>query len=115
MVDDPARDRWTSYRSTALGQSNKRLTLHAVYEPLGTTARGRQSADPALFPASLDPAAFDNIRVALNRNQPSGRRQFTPKIAELNAERGEARPRSRARKETRAPPVRQERLSAREL
>ena len=103
MVDDPAHYRWTRYRSNALGQSNERLTPHPVYHALGATAQARQSAYRALFRASLDQAAIDDIRLALNQNQPLGNNQFTARIAQMTGERRRARPRGRPRKEARVP------------
>jgi putative transposase len=97
MVDDPAHYRWTSYRSNALGQVNERLTPHPLYLALGMTGKDRQSAYRALFRASLDQAAIDDIRLALNQNQPLGDSRFTARIAELTGERREARPRGRPR------------------
>ena len=101
MVDDPAHYRWTSYRSTALGQPNERLTSHPVYLALSGNDQDPQAAYRALFRASLDQAAIDDIRLALNQSQPLGGSRFTAKIERLTGERREARPRGRPRKEGR--------------
>lgn len=100
MVDDPAHYRWTSYRSNALGQVNERLTPHPVYLALGTADKDRLNAYRALFRASLDQAAIDDIRLALNQNQPLGDNRFVARIARITGERREARPRGRPRKVT---------------
>lgn len=102
MVDDPAHYRWTSYRNNALGQANERLTAHPVFLTLGVNEKDRQSAYRALFRASLDQVAIDDIRLALNQNQPLGTSRFMAAIAQMNGERREARPRGRPRKETAA-------------
>ena len=99
MVDDPAHYRWTSYRSNALGQPNERLTSHPVYLALSGNDQDPQAAYRALFRASLDQAAIDDIRLALNQSQPLGGSRFTAKIERLTGERREARPRGRPRKE----------------
>ena len=102
MVDDPAHYRWTSYRSNALGEENERLTPHSMFLALGRNKQDRQSAYRALFRASLDQAAIDDIRLALNQSQPLGRSAFTARIEQLTGERREARPRGRPRKEATA-------------
>ncbi len=100
MVDDPAHYRWNSYRSNALGRVNERLTPHPVLLALGANEKDRQDAYRALFRASLDQDAIDDIRLALNQNQPLGNSRFTATIAQVTGERREARPRGRPRKET---------------
>lgn len=98
MVDDPAHYRWTSYRSNALGQANERLTPHPLYLALGRSDTDRLNAYRALFRASLDQAAIDDIRLALNQNQPLGNHRFMTSIERATGERREARPRGRPRK-----------------
>lgn len=97
MVEDPAHYRWTSYRSNALAQADARLTPHAVYLALGTTARQRHAAYRALFRTQLDSAAIDGIRLALNQSQPLGNGRFLARIEKLTGERREARPLGRPR------------------
>ena len=98
MVDDPAHYRWTSYRSNALGQTNERLTAHPVFLALGREDSDRQTRYRELFRSSLDEMAIDDIRLALNQNQPLGDNRFTARIEEVTGERREARPRGRPRK-----------------
>jgi putative transposase len=95
MVDDPAHYRWTSYRHNGLGQTDSRITEHALYQSLAATSKGRQSAYRQLFRAALDQDAIDDIRLALNQNQPLGTSRFYAKIERLTGERREARPRGR--------------------
>jgi putative transposase len=99
MVDDPAHYRWTSYRANALGQASEGLTPHPLYLALGPDADERQAAYRALFRAQLDAAAIDDLRLALNQNQPVGNARFLARIARAMGERREARPRGRPRAE----------------
>ena len=97
LVDDPAHYRWTSYRANALGQDNPRLTPHPIYLALGRDDKQRQAAYRALFRTPLDKAAIDDIRLALNQNQPLGNQRFYARIEKLTGERREAKPRGRPR------------------
>lgn len=97
MVEDPAHYRWTSYRANALGQPDERLTPHPLYLALGRTTQERQAAYRALFRAQLERAAIDDIRLALNQNQPLGNARFHARIEKLTGTRREARPRGRPR------------------
>ena len=97
MVDDPAHYRWTSYRANALGQVDDRLTPHALYMAMGRSDKARQAAYRELFHAHLDTAAVDDIRLALNQNQPLGNERFYTKIEKMTGIRREAKPRGRPR------------------
>jgi putative transposase len=103
MVDDPAHYRWTSYRANGLGQVDSRLAPHSVYLELGSTDKQRQSAYRDLFRHHLDKAAIDDIRLALNQNQPLGNSRFLARIERMTGIRREARPRGRPRLEDVAP------------
>ena len=97
MVDDPAHYRWTSYRHNALGQTNPYLTPHPLYQALGRDDKARQAAYRELFRAQLDRKAIDDIRLALNQNQPLGNSRFYARIEKLTGQRREAKPRGRPR------------------
>lgn len=97
MVDDPAHYRWTSYHHNALGQANPTLAPHPLYLALGQSDKERQAAYRALFRAQLDKAAIDDIRLALNQNQPLGNSRFYDKIEAMTGQRREAKPRGRPR------------------
>jgi putative transposase len=99
MVDDPAHYRWSSYRHNALGQPDSRLTGHPVYAAMATSDKARQAAYRALFRAELDSDAIDDIRLALNQNQPLGSNRFLRQIEKRLGERRVARPRGRPRLE----------------
>jgi putative transposase len=95
MVEDPAHYRWTSYRHNALGQTDSRITPHPLYMAMATTDKSRQAAYRALFRSSLDDEAIDDIRLAINQNQPLGNSRFYSQIEKRLGERREARPRGR--------------------
>ena len=97
LVDDPAHYRWTSYRANGLGQADARLTPHAVYLALGATDVVRRRVYRDLFRSEPDAAAVDDIRLALNQNQPLGDSRFYARVARAAGERREARPRGRPR------------------
>jgi putative transposase len=99
MVDDPAHYRWSSYRSNALGQSDPRLTPHPLYQALGRTDKERQLFYRKLFRAELDREAIDDIRLALNQNQPMGNERFHARIEKMTGIRRQAKPRGRPRLE----------------
>ena len=100
MVEDPAHYRWTSYRHNALGATDRRITPHVLYQSLGQTDKSRQAAYRALFRAELEGAAMDDIRLALNQNQPLGNARFYARIEKATGVRREARQRGRPRLET---------------
>ena len=54
----------------------------AVFLALAANDKHRQGAYRALFRASLDQAVIDDIRPALNQNQPLSNSRFMTKIAE---------------------------------
>ena len=91
-MDDPAHYRWDSCRHNALGQPDARLAAHPVCNAL-TTSGSRQAAHRALFRAELDADSIDDIRLALNQNQPLGSNRFHTEIEKKLGQRREARPR----------------------
>jgi putative transposase len=97
MVEDPAHYRWSSYRANGLGQPDARLKPHSLYQALGRTDPERQVAYRALFRAHLDRDAIDDIRLALNQNQPLGNEQFYAKIEQRTGVRRETKPHGRPR------------------
>jgi putative transposase len=72
-----------------------RIAPHPLYAALDSTDKARQSAYRALFRAELDQAPIDDMRLALNQDQPLGTSRFYAKIQRLTGERREARPRGR--------------------
>jgi putative transposase len=102
MVEDPVHYRWSSYRTHAHGQPSAILTPHALYLALAREPVERQKAYRNLFRAQLDEPAIDDIRRALNQDQPLGNGRFLARIARSMGERREPRPRGRPRKEASA-------------
>ena len=100
MVEDPAHYRGTSYWHNALGATDCRITPHILYQAMGQTDKSRQTVYRALFRAQLDGAAIDDIRLALNQNQPLGNSRFYAKIEKAGGVRRKARLRGRPRLET---------------
>jgi putative transposase len=80
-------DRWTSYRHNALGQASAYLTPHPLYLAIGREDTERQAAYRDLFQAQLDNKAIDDIRLALNQNQPLGNSRFYAKIEATTGQR----------------------------
>ena len=99
MVEDPAHYPWSSYRANGLGQADSRLTPHDLYLALGADAQERQAAYRAVFRAHLEQDAMNDIRLALNQNQPLGDSRFHARIELMTGRRREAKPRGRPRAE----------------
>jgi len=97
MVDDPAHYRWTSYCHNALGQASAYLTPHPLYLSIGREDTERQAGYRDLFRAQLGNKAIDDIRLALNQNQPLGNSRFYAKIEATTGQRREAKQRGRPR------------------
>lgn len=80
MVTDPADYRWSSYRHNGLGQVNKLINEHPLYQSLDRDQAKRQAAYRQLFRSELDQEAVDDIRKAANRGQPLGGERFRETI-----------------------------------
>lgn len=68
-----------------------------LYQALGATSEERQSAYRALFRTQLDGEAINDIRLALNQNQPLGNERFYQHIEQMTGQRREGKPRGRPR------------------
>ena len=99
MVEDPADYLWSSYRGNGLVQADPRITPHNLYLALGASHDERSAAYRALFRPHLDQDAINDIRLALNQNQPLGDSRFHATIHEMTGVRRAARPRGRPRAE----------------
>ncbi len=97
MVDDPAHYRWTSYWHNVLGQANAYLTPHPLYLAIEREDTERQAAYRDLSRSQLDSKAIDDIRLALNQNQPLDNSCFYAKIEATTGQRREAKQRGRPR------------------
>ena len=80
MVVHPGDYRWSSYQANAMGESDKRLTTHPVYEALGQTRELRQHAYRELFSAALDKDMVHAIRIASRFSMPLGNHRFKTEI-----------------------------------
>lgn len=98
MTSDPAHYQWSSYRANGLGQADTLLTPHPLYTALGPDNESRQVAYRNLFRAQLDQPALQDIRLALNQNQPLGQSHFLMKIEQMTGQRRQARLPGRPRK-----------------
>ncbi len=98
IVSDPALYRWTSYRTNAFGRDNVTVTAHAAYLALGASANERQSAYRALCRDGVDHELLDDIRPALNQNQPLGNQRFRTEIEGVTGTKCEPRLRGRPRR-----------------
>lgn len=81
MADHPAEYPWSSYRANALGEANRLLVPHPMYEALGETPTQRQQAYRKLFNTLLDTKTLDEIRAATNKSWVLGSGHFKEKIA----------------------------------
>ena len=75
------------------------LTPHPLYLAIDRDDAERQAAYRELFRAQLDSKAIDDIRLALNQNQPLGNSRFYAKIETMTGQRREAKARGRPRVE----------------
>ena len=102
MLDDPAHYRSNSYCSNALGKQNQRVRPHPVFLTLSRRRVENKNVYRALFRASLDHAAIDDNRLALNQSQPVGRIAFAARIEQMTEQRRQAQLRGQPRKDTAA-------------
>ena len=80
MVDHPAKYRWSSYASNALGVSNAVLSAQAEYMALGRLPDARQSAYRGLFDRVADYDELALLRCALQTGTPLGNARFKMEI-----------------------------------
>jgi len=98
MVADPGGYRWSSYRANGLDQPDARLTPHPLYLALGRDDKERQAVYRELFRVQLDSKAIEDMRLALNQNQPLGNSRFYAKIEAVTGQKRMAKPRGRPQK-----------------
>jgi putative transposase len=98
MVADPAEYPWSSYRHHALGAPNGILSPHDLYTALGNSAVARQQAYRELFVTGLDDEPINELRKALNQNQPIGNQRFYDQIEAATGQRRELKKRGRPRR-----------------
>jgi putative transposase len=98
MVRDPASYRWSSHPANGHGHHDGLLTRHSLYLELGATDLDRQAAYRRLFRAELGGDAIDDVRLALDRDQPLGSGRFRAAVEHMLGRRCVAQPRGRPRR-----------------
>jgi putative transposase len=98
MVRDPASYRWSSHPANGHGHDDGLLTRHSLYLELGATDPDRQAAYRRLFRAELGGDAIDDVRLALDRDQPLGSGRFRAAVEHMLGRRCVAQPRGRPRR-----------------
>lgn len=83
MVTHPGEYRWSSYAANANGRDNPLLSLHPVYQQLGTDPTARQHAYRELFRQHMDHTPVHDIRDALNQELVWGREDFKTRIEQM--------------------------------
>ena len=83
MVNHPGEYRWSSYAANAYGGTDPMLTLHPVYEQLGSDAETRRHAYRELFRHHIDNDLLHTIREALNQELVLGRDDFKDRIEQM--------------------------------
>ena len=80
MTESAGEYRWSSYRTTALGESDDLITPHEEYLRLGGDAASRRHAYRELFRYHMDDKALHDIRQALNQEQIFGGERFKDQV-----------------------------------
>lgn len=80
LVVDPGQYQWSSYRSNALGITDKHLTPHALYLAGDQTPKGRIKYYRQSFRKELDDKTITDIRMAITHSQPLGDNGFMERV-----------------------------------
>jgi putative transposase len=80
MVVHPADYRWSSYRCNAMGEFNKIIQPHALYQAIGLNDAERYAAYQDLFRYELDVNVVRCIRNAALFSMPTGDNRFKEQI-----------------------------------
>ena len=83
MVSRPEDYPWSSYHSNALGEEDKLLVAHNVYQALGRDHEQRYSNYRALFTHNVSEKELVNIREATNKAWVFGNDKFRDQIEKL--------------------------------
>ena len=76
LVSHPSQYRWSSYSHYALGQLDRLLSPHPIYNGLGSTDAERQAAYRSSMPQIVDEETLKKIRVAANSSCALGSPMF---------------------------------------
>lgn len=83
MIEHPSEYPWSSYRHNALGNYNKLITEHDLYQGLGKSVENRFLAYQTLFKSMVPDKTLGEIRVAVNKAWVLGGQYFIEKIQNL--------------------------------
>ena len=98
MVNQPSEYPWSSYHYNALGNSNKLLTPHDLYQRMGQDQLSREKAYRELFRCHLAEKTLADIRAATNKAWVLGSDRFRKKIEKLAERQTAPKPRGGDRK-----------------
>ena len=85
MIKHPAEYPWSSYRANAMGESDRLITPHLMYEALGQDEALRQHQYRTLFDGQIDELSLMQMREATNKAWVLGSDHFKQKIdSQLN-------------------------------
>ena len=83
MVDTISGYRWSSYRANALGQSDKLITPHRLYQALGHDDRARKSAYQGLFLGRLKSSLVEGFQQSVERGEAFGAPEYHANMGKL--------------------------------
>ena len=83
MVLHPKSYSWSSYHANALGKEDPLLMAHPLYQDLGKSPEGRQSAYRALFKRHIGEQELGALREATNKAWVLGNDRFQARVAAL--------------------------------
>jgi len=95
IVRQPKNYPWSSFKFNALGEADKLITPHDLYDALGKSSNKCQAAYTDLFKEKIAIEMLDDIRDATNKAWPLGSDKFKHKIEKLTKRR--AMPKSKGR------------------
>jgi len=98
LVRLPKSYPWSSFKFNALGEANKLITPHDLYNNLGKTLTKCQLAYSHLFKERLSIKTVDDIRDATNKAWPLGSTKFKHKVEKLTKRRAMPKAKGRPKK-----------------
>ena len=98
IVRQPKNYPWSSYKFNAMGESDRLITPHEMYDALGKSLINRQTAYKGLFKENIAFKMLDEIREATNKAWPLGSDIFKHKIETLTKRRAKPKAKGRPKK-----------------